>query len=159
MRHIFRKPGQSLVEFALVLPIFMMIVMGIIELGILLSVYVGLTNSAREAARAGSVYQETLPVTNTTGSLAMDTRRRLALASVITETLNPIVDPTQLQTTLLYTPTTAASNNLYRDGNTMSVELRYTHSLFFGITKLSPVTIRATSSMRIEPGGVAGTAP
>ena len=47
--------GQALVEFALVLPILVLILMGVIQLGLMLSAYVGATNVAREVARYGSV--------------------------------------------------------------------------------------------------------
>ena len=47
--------GQSFVEFALVLPVALIIFMGIIQFGILLSAFVGATNVAREVARYGSV--------------------------------------------------------------------------------------------------------
>ncbi len=57
----FRKTGrpsgpkaQSLVEFALFVPTFLMLVMGIIELGRLVAVYTGAASASREAARYGA---------------------------------------------------------------------------------------------------------
>jgi Flp pilus assembly protein TadG len=47
--------GQNLVEFALILPIFMFIVLGTIEFGWVLKSYITVTNSAREGARYGIV--------------------------------------------------------------------------------------------------------
>ena len=49
-----RPNGQALPEFALILPVFMLIFMGILQFGFLLSGQVGLINSVREAARYGS---------------------------------------------------------------------------------------------------------
>jgi Flp pilus assembly protein TadG len=43
------------VEFAIILPLLMLTLMGIIQFGLMLSAYVGATNVAREAARYGSV--------------------------------------------------------------------------------------------------------
>jgi len=53
---IFRKKqrGQGLVEFALVLPVLLLLVFGVIEMGRLLFIYVAVTASSREAARYGS---------------------------------------------------------------------------------------------------------
>src|SRR6478672_3524967 len=88
--------GQSMVEFALILPLLIAFVFGIIELGILLSVYVGMTNSAREAARAGSVYQYAgAPFTqNTTANIqTVDSLRMTYLSQIITDTINPLVNP------------------------------------------------------------------
>ncbi len=49
-----RADGQGLVEFALILPVLMVIFMGILQMGFLLSGQIGLINSVREAARFGS---------------------------------------------------------------------------------------------------------
>jgi Flp pilus assembly protein TadG len=46
--------GQALVEFALVLPIVMLILMGIIQFGFLFSSQIGVINAVREATRFGS---------------------------------------------------------------------------------------------------------
>jgi Flp pilus assembly protein TadG len=49
--------GQSLVEFALVAPIFFLVMFSIIELGLLLGAQNGLVNSVREAARYAATYR------------------------------------------------------------------------------------------------------
>lgn len=46
-----RKKGQSLVEFALVLPLLLLILVGIIEFGFMFSNYLTMTNASREAVR------------------------------------------------------------------------------------------------------------
>jgi len=47
--------GQSLVEFALVLPIFLVLALSIIDFGWALRAYLTATNSAREGARLGVI--------------------------------------------------------------------------------------------------------
>ena len=47
--------GQTLVEFALILPILLLLVMGIIQFGIIFSAQIGITNAAREGARVAAV--------------------------------------------------------------------------------------------------------
>ncbi len=47
--------GQSLVEFAMVLPLLMIMVFGIIDFGMGLRSYISLTNATREGARFGAV--------------------------------------------------------------------------------------------------------
>ena len=47
--------GQSLVEFAMVLPLFLVVVFGIVDFGRAYSAYVQLNNGAREGARYGAV--------------------------------------------------------------------------------------------------------
>lgn len=51
-----RHNGQSLVEFALALPLLALVLGGIASFGFVLYAHVQVTNAAREAARAGSLY-------------------------------------------------------------------------------------------------------
>ena len=50
-----RTRGQGLVEFALVLPILLLVMLGIIEFGYVFTVYSGVFNAAREGVRYGAV--------------------------------------------------------------------------------------------------------
>jgi Flp pilus assembly protein TadG len=49
-----RSRGQGLVEFALVIPLFMLVVVGIIEFGFFFFVYSSVNTAAREASRYGA---------------------------------------------------------------------------------------------------------
>jgi Flp pilus assembly protein TadG len=55
----FRRPtddrGAAVVEFALVLPVLIVLVLGIIEFGRIFNVQVSITNAAREAARTMAI--------------------------------------------------------------------------------------------------------
>jgi len=64
MFHLIRRRtcqsrGQALVEFALILPLFLMVLMGVIVLGIVVFYNQQLTNAAREAARFASISSAT----------------------------------------------------------------------------------------------------
>ena len=48
--------GQALVEFAVILPVIILILMGIVDLGRVFNAYVTIANAAREGARYGIVY-------------------------------------------------------------------------------------------------------
>ncbi len=50
------EKGQSLLEFAAVVPVFLLIVMGIVDFGIGLKSWIQVTNAAREAARFGAIH-------------------------------------------------------------------------------------------------------
>ena len=50
------EEGQNIVEFALLLPVLMWILMGIIQFGFIFAIYITLNNSVREGARWGSIY-------------------------------------------------------------------------------------------------------
>jgi len=64
-----RSRGQSLVEFALVLPILVILLFGTIQVGVTYGGYNGLINSVREAARYGSVCTGTTCGDKTTAHL------------------------------------------------------------------------------------------
>ncbi len=56
IREVLRKKrGQAMVEFALVLPIFILLLMGIMEFGLLFHQYLVVTSASREGARAAAV--------------------------------------------------------------------------------------------------------
>lgn len=54
-----KSDGQSLVEFALILPVLLLLIIGIIEFGWILNGQITLTNAAREGVRAAVVQGET----------------------------------------------------------------------------------------------------
>jgi Flp pilus assembly protein TadG len=51
-----REDGQSLVEFALVLPIFLLVLFAIVDFGMAFHAWITVANSAREGGRLGSVH-------------------------------------------------------------------------------------------------------
>jgi hypothetical protein len=56
MRRRRNRKGQSLVEFALALPLLVLLLGGIVSLSFFLYAHVQVTNATREGARAGSLY-------------------------------------------------------------------------------------------------------
>ncbi|HEY6958208.1 MAG TPA: TadE family protein [Candidatus Limnocylindria bacterium] len=50
------EDGQNIVEFALLLPVLMYILMGIIQFGFIFAAYLTINNAVREGARWGTVY-------------------------------------------------------------------------------------------------------
>ncbi|MBP7174775.1 MAG: pilus assembly protein [Thermoclostridium sp.] len=55
MRLLKQKKGQSLVETAIVLPLVLLLLMGIVDFGFLFNNYIVISNASREAARKGSL--------------------------------------------------------------------------------------------------------
>lgn len=49
------EKGQSLVEFALLIPLLIIILMAIIEFGFMFNAYITISNASREGARLGSL--------------------------------------------------------------------------------------------------------
>jgi len=76
-RKLFRnRLGQALVEFALVVPIFMLLVMGVIEFGRAWNLQQTMTEAAREGARRAAVFDPT--VTPTQAATAIRTKIQAA---------------------------------------------------------------------------------
>jgi Flp pilus assembly protein TadG len=71
--------GQSLVEFALVLMPLFLILLGIIQFGFVFNSYVTITNSAREAARTGTVYMYDSSLSKAQNDLARNNAIKTAL--------------------------------------------------------------------------------
>lgn len=63
MKSRHQMTGAAAVEFALVLPVFLILVFGLIELSLILYNSAVITNAAREAARAGVVLRQPKPST------------------------------------------------------------------------------------------------
>lgn len=67
MRKLFRRDrsrGQTLVEFGLVLPIFMLLLVGLFDMGRAVIYYSSISNGAREAVRLGIVDQNVADIQN-----------------------------------------------------------------------------------------------
>ena len=58
MKRLKRQEGSNLVEFALVLPLLLILVMGIVEVGLAIYDKAVITNACREGARAGIIFRE-----------------------------------------------------------------------------------------------------
>lgn len=66
--------GQALAEFALILPILMLLVTGLLQFGVLLSGQIAFVNGVREAARYGSVLQTATGPQATANGAMVNTR-------------------------------------------------------------------------------------
>jgi Flp pilus assembly protein TadG len=66
-----RKLAQSVVEFALVVPLFFFLLFGLIGFARLLFTYTSLSNGAREMARVAAVSNNWTPASNATGLSAI----------------------------------------------------------------------------------------
>ena len=66
-----KKRGQAIVEFALILPVFILILLGIMEFGLVFHQYLVVTAASREGARVaalGGSDAETLTMVNTSAA-------------------------------------------------------------------------------------------
>jgi Flp pilus assembly protein TadG len=138
-RHRSSTQGQSLVELAIVLPVLLLLLMSILQLGFLLFTQVGLTNAAREAARNAA----SIPVANTTQASAAASAYYIRLTDASTGFLRRNVggyNPSRLvvsgppQTSVCYYSITDASG---APAVMARVDVEYSHPLF--IPLIAPI--------------------
>ncbi len=80
--------GQSAVEIALLLPILMILVFGIVMSGFLFYAYIQVSNAAREGARAGSLYLITR-VDNSTNPITIRTLDEIVQKAIYDNSTSP----------------------------------------------------------------------
>lgn len=138
------EAGVELIEFALVFPLLLLLVLGIVDYGFMFQRFEALTNATREGARVAS-----LP-----GYQQVDVEDRvaayLAAGGVPTAAGNPVVNVDTTATIPNGTGTWAAT----------TVTLTYTHDYLFVDSlvgwwggSLAPTTLLTQSTMRNEVNG------
>jgi hypothetical protein len=146
-RRVYNERGVAAIEFAIVLPILLILLFGIIEWSILLYDKAMITNASREGARAGIVFNSGTNIDNDTIKQVV---RDYAQANLITfgadGGLN-IPDPTRIDLN---------GNGEFDAGDTLSVRVEYTYDFFIlpnlrfleGFDEI--FTLTATTVMRFE---------
>jgi Flp pilus assembly protein TadG len=114
------ESGASAVEFALLLPVLMMVLFGIIEFGMALYRQAILTNASREGARL-AIVQSVPPITTAAVNARIDTYLTSAgiAPGSVTQAISPIVPVTG-------TPVT------------VTLTLPYTYVVLPGLTSITP---------------------
>jgi len=129
-RRINRQPGTVTVEMALLAPLLISLLFGIIEGGLLIKDVVGLNHAAREGARCAAVgampYNVTASIEARTGGIDMSQVQKLYEYQAYDETTG-----TWGEWTVLGTGTAAGTNNA-EEGDQIRVSLSYLHALATG---------------------------
>lgn len=129
MKYLRNERGQALVEFALILPILLILIMGIVQFGLVLNAYITIENASREGARRGIV-----------GSSDTEIKNLIIATSPNLEERNITVN---------ITPNVGSR----KSGDTLKVEIVYNYNLSVPIISNifnKVVTLKSQTSMRIE---------
>lgn len=97
-----RQDGQGLVEFALVLPILLLLLLGIVQFGLLFGTQLNIENASREGARLASV----LGQTETSGNPEITARVHQAAGGLDTSKMVITITPSSPSSRLVGTPIT-----------------------------------------------------
>ena len=143
------EAGQAVVEFALVLPILMMVLIGILEFGRAWNTYQVITDAAREGARNVVVSGSTATNASVT-QIVNDALARARLNTATLSTANPCPTGSVTAPLVCLTGLGAAT------GTPASVQIAYPYNFTFlgrllrWTTGQSNVTLRTTFVMRNE---------
>jgi Flp pilus assembly protein TadG len=133
VRKILRnKKGQGLVEFALILPLLLLLLFGIVELGRVMGAGLMANHSARDGARYGSVG-------------ASDSEIISRIQTKTASTLYDAEDPSKLSISIVRSGPTR--------GGDIKVTVSYPVTLYIPLVSNitgNPVVVQGTSVMRVE---------
>jgi Flp pilus assembly protein TadG len=124
-----KNKGQALVETALILPIIIVILMGIIDFGLLFNNYLVIANAAREGARSAAVGSTDALITTSINNM--------------TATLD------QTKITITISPVQAVR----KKGDEVTVTVKYDNTLLTPVISAiipNPVHLTAKTVMRVE---------
>jgi Flp pilus assembly protein TadG len=138
-RRTTRKRGQALVEFAMVLPIFLLVLSAVCDFGFLLFQRMSVINAAREGARAAIMV------------LIPSTIDTVASGAAIASAKGGGVTPSSV-TTACYagTSTTTKACGTVVSGDSVAVTVHYAYTTFFPLAFGSSIDITSTVQMVME---------
>jgi hypothetical protein len=133
-----RGRGQALVEFAIILPVFFLLVAGMFDFG--LGIYSDLTlvNAAREGARVG--------VIDPGNTSAIEDRVRAMAGNLDSSRLRVTVACERPSGTVF----TSCTSPMWLPGDATKVTVDYRYSMFFPILFGTEIPLSSESKMRIE---------
>ncbi len=138
------RQGQSMVELALVLPLFVLFIIGIFDLGRAFFAYIAITNAAREGARSYTFS----PNFTTTDNIKTAVKYEIGTNTLINlDKLQSI----QIQCGNSYTDVSAddAALKACPAGQPIRVTVTYTQELILSVIFSQPLTIKKSAEMMV----------
>jgi Flp pilus assembly protein TadG len=137
------RQGQATVEFALILPVFLLIMAGTIEFGRAFWSYGLLLQAAQEGARQGAVLGS---ATNDTAITT--TTQQTAAKGGLTLSASDVV----ISATCSYTSSTSIAAANRSRGNVLTVQAKYRFTPLIPFLPMTFLNLTTSSSMEIEQG-------
>jgi Flp pilus assembly protein TadG len=138
------QKGQAIIEFAIMMPLLLILVIGIIQFGIVFNNYITLTNAVAIGARTLAINRGLYagPPTACTAAQTAITNAAVTLSP------SQIVYPSPWPT--FPSPDTSTCTNLV-SGETVTVTIQYPCNLMiFGVNYAPGCTLTAATTVRIE---------
>lgn len=140
--------GQSLVEFALVFPIFILLLAGMIDFGLGLFQYMTLINATRDGARLAATACTATSCTD--GAIEARVRATAGLSPVsVSVTCRRATDP---QTAAQFTAAKCANSGTtpVKKGDTVRVQSTYTYHMIWPLTWGREIDMGSSLQMMVE---------
>jgi Flp pilus assembly protein TadG len=132
--------GSQVVEFALILPVLLILVFGIIDFGMAIFDKGVITNSSREGARAGVMYRYPQPTAAQVETFVRDAVNRYCASSLIT--FGGVTTPS---TVVRFSDGTNPGSDI-----SVTVTYRYSYLVISNFLGVAPMTLSSTVVMRKE---------
>jgi Flp pilus assembly protein TadG len=152
-----RGRGQALTEFALVIPIFLLVLSGILDFGFMLFSRMTIINSAREGARAGVMVADvtTIPTVVQGRVISAAAAAGLTLtASNVTfaclQTTSSTYSPVTETPKCVWTLHTTANPSGGQQGDSVKVVVTYAYKSFFPLLFGSTFNLTSTVQMVLD---------
>jgi Flp pilus assembly protein TadG len=148
-----RGRGQSLVEFALVVPLFLLLVAGMIDFGLGLNASITVTNAAREGARLGVVTKLTTLESDFTTAVTTRVQSMLTgLASGATITVTCLRPAASSPATCVFdtSPSGSPLPATATSGDSVVVAVSYDYPMIWPLAFGTKIKLSSTSTFRIE---------
>jgi len=133
--------GAAAIEFAIILPLLLLILFGIIEFSVAFFDKAVITNASREGARVGILFRP-------------DPRSAASEDTEIQNTINNYIQDNLVTFGASSAATTTISRTGFSMGNSLTVTVTYPYTYLvlpgFVTTLTSPVTLTATTVMNME---------
>lgn len=125
------EQGQTLVEFALVLPLLALLLFGVIQFGIVFNNYIDLTDAVRAGARKAAVSRQTTDPSGPVG---------VTKAAVVASAGDISLNPNNITVTSDWQP-----------GDDVTVQATYPYSInLFGVVTVASGTLTSRTTERVE---------
>ena len=138
--------GQELVEFALVLPVLVLVFFGVFDLGRAFFSYITIINSSREGARYGVLYGIQVTINNTTNTVTFSLKTSDVVAAARQEIVSSRLSTADIQS---ITASCIPSGNC-KPGNEVKVIVVYNfHLIIADILNSSGFQMASSATMLI----------
>ena len=145
LRRSNRGRGQALVEFALVIPVFLLVLCGILDFGFMLFSRMTVINAAREAARAAVIVSDTTTIPVLAPQTAQSVAAGAGLGLLTSNTAVTCVAIKSLPSSCSFATKTSSQS-----GDAVSVTVTYPYKSFFPLLFGTTFNLSSTVQMVLE---------